>query len=242
MSADEAKKLSDRVIVALDTDNLRSARKIIKALKGSIRIFKVGSTLFTACGPRAVEMVKKEGADVFLDLKYHDIPNTVACASRMAARLGVFMFNVHAAGGLQMMQEACVAAADEARKCNVPSPKLIAVTMLTSLSQEEVNQELLIPLTVEDVVLKYAENAQKAGLDGIVASAMEAERMKQRLGSNFMIVTPGIRPGWADKADQERVVTPRKAFELGSDYIVIGRPLTEAPDPAEAAARLFDEL
>lgn len=242
MSADEINQLRERVIVALDTDNLQTAKDMIKALKGSIKIFKVGSALFTACGPKAVEMVKHEGAEVFLDLKFHDIPNTVAWAARMAARMGVFMFNVHASGGLQMMQEACIASADEARKCNLAAPKLIAVTMLTSLSQDEVTEELCIPLLIEDVVFRYAEIAQKAGLDGIVASAMEVERMKASLGKNFLIVTPGIRPAWAEHGDQERVVTPRKAFELGSDYIVIGRPITEAPDPAEAAARIFEEL
>lgn len=135
-----------------------------------------------------------------------------------------------------------MASADEARKCNLPAPKLIAVTMLTSLSQEEVNQEIGVSGTIEDAVLRYAELAQKAGLDGIVASAMEVERMRRSLGKNFLIVTPGIRPGWAERGDQERVVTPKKAFEWGSDYIVIGRPITEAPDPAEAAARIFEEL
>ncbi|MBI4000005.1 MAG: orotidine-5'-phosphate decarboxylase [Candidatus Omnitrophica bacterium] len=231
-----------RIIVALDTGDIRFAKKLIRSLKDVIKIFKVGNEFFTAHGPKAVQAVKEAGAEVFLDLKYHDIPNTVAQAARQAVRLGVFMLNVHVPGGLQMMQEACVAAADEARKHNLNPPKLVGVTLLTSLSQEEVTKQIGISKSLEDTVLHYAELAQKAGLDGVVASAREIGKIRAKLGSEFLIVTPGIRPAWAEKGDQERVMTPKEAIGLGANYIVIGRPITEVKDPREAATRIFEEL
>ena len=239
----EAKiNLKERVIVALDTSDLKYAKKLVGLLKNSVRIFKIGSELFTSHGPKAVDMVHESGAKVFLDLKFHDIPNTAAQAARAAARLGVFMFNVHASGGLQMMQEACVASADEARKRNFTPPKLIAVTLLTSLSQEEVDEEIGFKKRVDEMVLDFAELASKAGLDGVVASAMEVRKIKDKIGPQFLIVTPGIRPLGAEHGDQQRVVTPAEAFKLGADYIVIGRPITEAPAPKEDAEHIFREI
>ena len=244
MAKDKEKDLSpkDRIIVALDTADMRFAKRLIRSLQGAIRIFKVGSEFFTAYGPKAVEVVRQSGADVFLDLKYHDIPNTVAQSARQAVRLGVFMFNVHVAGGLQMMQEACVAAADEARKRNLTLPKLIGVTLLTSLNQEEVTKQIGIPKPINDIALHYAELAQRAGLDGVVASAKEVEKIRGKFGPRFLIVTPGIRPAWAERGDQERVMTPREAIGLGASYLVIGRPITEADDPPKAVSRIFEEL
>ncbi len=232
----------ERIIVALDTADIHIAKKLIGSLKDLVKIFKVGNEFFTACGPKAVQVVRDGGADVFLDLKYHDIPNTVAQAARAAVSLEVFMFNVHVSGGLQMMQEACVAAADEARKRNLSSPKLIGVTLLTSLSQEEVTKQIGISKSINETVLHYAELAQKAGLDGAVASAREIELIRSKLGSRFLIVTPGIRPAWAERGDQERVMTPKEALKLGADYIVIGRPITGAEDPREATMRIFEDL
>ncbi len=231
-----------KIIVALDTADMRFAKKIIRLLKNTVKIFKVGKEFFTAHGPKAVSAVKEAGAEVFLDLKYHDIPNTVAQAARAAVRLGVFMFNVHIPGGLQMMQEACVAVADEARKSNVPPPKLIGVTLLTSLSQEEVTKQIGLTKSINDIVLGYAELAQKAGLDGVVASAREITAIRSKLGPDFLIVTPGIRPVWAERGDQERVMTPSEALRLGANYLVIGRPITEAKDPKAAVQRIFQEL
>jgi orotidine-5'-phosphate decarboxylase len=242
MENTEKVNLRERVIVALDTANLRFAKKLVRTLKDSIKVFKIGTELFTSHGPKAINIVRDAGAEVFLDLKFHDIPNTVAQSARAAVRLGVFMFNVHASGGLQMMQEACVASADEASKNNLRAPKLIAVTLLTSLSQEEMNQEIGIPGSVDDTALRFAELVRKAGLDGVVASAMEVKKLKSKMGAGFLIVTPGIRPTWAEKGDQTRVVGPRQAFELGSDFIVIGRPITEAKDPQDAARRVFEEI
>jgi orotidine-5'-phosphate decarboxylase len=242
MTKAEASLLKDRIIVALDTPDLRAAAKLIHALKGSIKIFKIGTELFTACGLKAIDAVHKAGAKVFLDLKFHDIPNTVAQSARQAARLGVFMFNVHVPGGLQMMQEACIASADEARKRNLKPPKLIGVTLLTSLNQDEVTKQIGIHKPVDDIVLGYAELAQKAGLDGVVASAMEIKKIRAKLGSQFLIVTPGIRPAWAERGDQERVMAPKEALKQGASYLVIGRPITQASDPCQAASRIFEEL
>jgi len=234
--------VNERVIVALDTSDARFDKKLVRLLKGSVKMFKVGSELFTSFGPRAIDWVHEAGARVFLDLKFHDIPNTVAQSARLAARHGVFMFNVHASGGLQMMQEACIASVDEARRRNRPPPKLIGVTLLTSLSQRAVERELGIAKPVEEIVLHYAHLAAKAGLDGVVASAMEVKKLKAEFGAQFLIVTPGIRSVLAERGDHERVVTPQEAFELGSDYIVIGRPITQARDPLEAVSRIFGEL
>lgn len=232
----------EKIIVALDTADMRFAKKLIRTLKDTVKIFKVGNEFFTAHGPKAVAVVKEAGAQVFLDLKYHDIPNTVAQSARAAARLGVFMFNVHISGGLQMMQETCVAVCDESRKANVALPKLIGVTLLTSLSQGEVTNQIGLLQPIEELVLSYAEMAQKAGLDGVVASAREIKPIRNRLGSEFLIVTPGIRPSWAERGDQERVMTPKEAIDLGANYLVIGRPITQAKDPAAAAAQIYAEL
>ena len=228
--------------MALDTPDIRSAKKIIQTLKGDVKTYKVGNELFTAHGPKAVQMVREAGARVFLDLKYHDIPNTVASAARQAVSLGVFMFNVHASGGLQMMQEAVIATADEAKKKNIPAPKLIAVTLLTSLNQEEVTKQIGISKSIDETVLHYAALAQKAGLDGVVASAREVEKIRAKVGPGFLIVTPGIRPAWAERGDQERIMTPKEALRLGADYLVIGRPITQAEDPRDAVKRIFTEL
>jgi orotidine-5'-phosphate decarboxylase len=232
----------EQIIVALDTPDIRAAKKLIQTLKGDIKFYKVGSELFTAHGPKAIQMVHEAGARVFLDLKYHDIPNTVASAARQAVGLGVFMFNVHASGGLQMMQKACIAAADEARKKSMSHPKLIGVTLLTSLSQEEVTKQIGISKSIDDSVLHYAGLVQKAGLDGVVASAREIEKIRAKAGSEFLIVTPGIRPSWAERGDQERVMTPSEALNLGANYLVIGRPITQAKDPCDAVARILAEL
>jgi len=183
----------ERVIVALDTCDLGFAKKLVRLLGDTIKIFKVGSELMTTHGPRAVQVVRDAGADVFLDLKFHDIPNTVAQATRAAVRLGVSMLNVHVPGGLKMMQEACVASADEARKRKLPPPKLIGVTLLTSLTDEEVRQQIGIPRSIKETALRYAELAQKAGLDGVVASALEAREIRAKCGKTFLILTPGIR-------------------------------------------------
>ena len=232
----------DRVIVALDTRDLAFAKTLVHKLKNSIRIFKIGSEIFTAHGPKAVAVVRVARRDVFLDLKFHDIPNTVAQAVRAAVGLGVSIVNVHIPGGLKMMQEACIASADEARKHKVEPPKLIGVTLLTSLTEEDVKEQIGILSSIQKTALRYAALAQKAGLDGVVASAFEAQAIRAKCGPDFLVVTPGIRPEWASRDDQARVITPREAFEFGSDYIVIGRPITDRDEPEEAVRRIFETL
>lgn len=227
----------DKVIVALDVDNYSDAEKIVKELKGVINIFKVGKQLFTKEGPRVIKMVHEHGCKVFLDLKYHDIPNTVSQAAKAAADLGVFMFNVHIEGGVRMMQE-CAAALKEIKN----KPYVLGITVLTSIDQITMNQELNVLGSVEEEVVRRAELAKKAGLDGVVASPHEILAIRKACGQNFMIVTPGVRPEWSKKDDQERVDTPKDAILAGADYIVVGRPIIKAPNRLEAAKRLIKEL
>lgn len=227
----------DRVIVALDTDDFRIFRKWVLALRNLVSFFKVGSELFTAVGLDAVRFIQDQGAQVFLDLKFHDIPNTVYRAARAAARLRVKMFNVHALGGLAMMR----AAKRAVREAGCES-WVLAVTVLTSLGERELAQDLGIRRPVGKEVLHLAGLAREAGLDGVVASGEEAGRIKGRFGRAFKVVTPGVRPLWAAKNDHSRLVTPRQAFEQGADYIVIGRPITGAARPRDAALRIFEEI
>ena len=231
----------DRLIVALDVDTLDAALALMGRLDGLVRRFKIGSQLFTACGPAAVEAVHTRGAEVFLDLKFHDIPNTVAGAAREAARLGVFMFNVHASGGRAMMQAASEAAA-AAPSPGARRPLVIAVTVLTSLDRAALHREVGVPSSVQGHVLHLAGLARAAGLDGCVASPREVRPLRLALGRAWVIVAPGIRPGGVETDDQVRVATPRAALAAGADYLVVGRPITGAADPAAAAAALVREL
>ncbi len=230
-------KAQDKIIVALDTQDFLVCKKWVRSLKGLIRIFKIGSELFTSIGNDAIHYVHDEGGEVFLDLKFHDIPTTVAHSAQAVQKLGVKMFNVHTLGGLAMMR-----AAREAVHTNGKRPWILGVTILTSLSQGELSKELSIKVPLEKKVLHLARLASRAGLDGIVASAHEVSTVKKNLGKAFKVVTPGIRPLWAAKGDQHRVVTPKQALDQGADYIVIGRPITAAKDPREAACRIIKEI
>jgi orotidine-5'-phosphate decarboxylase len=242
--------MRDRIFVALDVETLDDASALLDRLDGAVTGVKIGSQLFTAAGPAAVELVHKRGYRVFLDLKFHDIPNTVAGAVRGATRLGVFMLNVHASGGASMMRAAAEAAAQAARDFGVARPVCLAVTVLTSLDRRALERELGVPASVDAHVLRLAELAREAGLDGCVASPQEIGRVRLALGSRFAIVTPGIRPAPAapdsgapaSRDDQKRVATPRMALAAGADYLVIGRPITGAPDPRAAAAAIVAEL
>jgi len=234
--------LRDRLIVALDVDSLAQAERLAERLDGLVRRFKIGSQLFTAGGPAVVESIQKRGAEVFLDLKFHDIPNTVAGAAREAARLGVFMFNVHASGGLAMMKAAAEGAAAAAVELSVRRPLAIAVTVLTSLDRAALHRELGVTSSVEDHVLHLAELAREAGLDGTVASPVEIAAIRRSLGAAWVIVTPGVRPAGSAAGDQSRVATPGAATRAGAHYLVVGRPITGAPDPAAAAAAILEEM
>ncbi|HEY7868292.1 MAG TPA: orotidine-5'-phosphate decarboxylase [Methylomirabilota bacterium] len=232
----------DRLIVALDVDTLAQAERLVDRLQGLVTRFKIGSQLFTAAGPAAVESVHKRGAEVFLDLKYHDIPNTVAGASREAARMGVLMFNVHASGGRDMMSAAAQGAAAAAKEQGVRRPLVLAVTVLTSLDRGALSRELAVAGSVEGHVLHLARMAAEAGLDGCVASPNEIGPLRTNRGPAWVIVTPGVRPVGSAVGDQSRIATPRAAVSAGAHYLVVGRPITGAPDPAAAAAEVLQEM
>ena len=220
-----------RLIIALDLPTREEALDLAHRTADYASHFKVGSRLFTAEGPELVRELKKSGYGVFLDLKFHDIPNTVAEAAAAATSLGVDMFDVHASGGTAMMRAAVTATRKEADRIGIDPPKILAITVLTSMS------------STVDEVLALAERAKSAGLDGIVSSAWEARAVRDRLGPDFLIVTPGIRPSWAAKQDQRRVATPLQAFENGADYIVIGRPIRDSSKrPSEAARMILDDM
>jgi orotidine-5'-phosphate decarboxylase len=217
-----------KIIVALDYADAESALKLVNQLDPALCRLKVGKELFTAAGPQLVESLTRSNFGVFLDLKFHDIPNTVAKACTAAGNLGVWMLNVHASGGLEMMQ-----AAKKAVDSNDTKPLLIAVTVLTSMNQETLNQ-IGIHTDLPTHVLNLAKLTQQAGLDGVVCSALEAKMLRANLGSEFCLVTPGIRPANASKDDQSRIVTPADALALGSSYLVIGRPITQSDKPLAA--------
>jgi orotidine-5'-phosphate decarboxylase len=231
----------DRLIFALDVDSLEQAENWVRQLQGKVGIFKVGKQLFTRCGPQVVEAIRSRGGEVFLDLKYHDIPNTVAMAAVEAARLGVKMVNVHALGGRQMMQAAVEAVDRHFPRGSADRPLLLAVTILTS-STAETLREVGIDRPVEEMVPRLARLAQEAGMDGVVASPREVDLIRQACGRQFAIVTPGVRPADASLDDQKRVMTPGEAIAAGADYLVIGRPIAAVPQPTVAAERIVEEM
>ncbi|GLS26981.1 orotidine-5'-phosphate decarboxylase [Marinibactrum halimedae] len=228
--------LGPKLIVALDYPDANSALTMAKQLSPEFCRVKVGKELFTASGPHIVEQLQILGFDVFLDLKYHDIPNTCAGAVRAAANLGVWMVNVHAQGGRRMME-----AAKNAIVSSNTNTLLIAVTVLTSMQQEDLSG-LGIAINLDQYVATLAQLANECGLDGVVCSAFEASSMVNRFGSNFLRVTPGVRPSNSVKGDQRRVMTPAEAVNAGSSHIVVGRPITQADDPGEASAAVVAEL
>lgn len=224
-----------KIIVALDFQNAESAIHFARQLNPQMCRLKVGKELFTAAGPQLVEALQQQNFDVFLDLKFHDIPNTTAKACQAASNLGVWMVNVHASGGLEMMQ-----AAREAVDKSTNKPLLIAVTVLTSMSELAL-QKIGIQTPLQQHVLNLATLTKEAGLDGVVCSAQEATLLKENLGQEFCLVTPGIRPKNAAKDDQTRIVTPEDALKLGAHYLVIGRPITQAENPLKALEDIFQE-
>jgi orotidine-5'-phosphate decarboxylase len=234
--------VKDRLIVALDVETLADAERMVDRLQGLVTRFKIGSQLFTAAGPGAVETIQKRGAEVFLDLKFHDIPNTVAGAAREATRMGVLMFNVHASGGRAMMAAAAEGAATAARELGGRRPIVLAVTVLTSLDRAALSRELGVADSVEGHVLHLAALAAAAGLDGCVASPNEIGALRTSRGAGWVIVTPGVRPAGSAVGDQSRIATPRAATAGGAHYLVVGRPITAAPDPARAAEAVLREM
>ncbi len=230
----------DQLLVALDVDTASDARLLALALRGLVGGFKIGSRLFTSAGPALVEDLTARGDRVFLDLKFHDIPNTVAGAVAAATRLGVWMLNVHAAGGSTMMRAAKEAAAEAAARHARPVPLVIAVTMLTSLDQGMLG-EIGVKGAMTSQVGRLAALAQTSGLDGVVASPHEISLIRRRCGGEFMIVTPGIRAAADAKGDQSRTRSAANALAIGATYLVVGRPIVAAPNPRAAAERIIAE-
>lgn len=231
----------NKLIVALDVDSGEKALKIADILKKDVKLFKVGLELFSSAGPDIVKKIKNIGCNVFLDLKFHDIPNTVSKALVSVTRLGPFMVNVHSLGGAEMMKKAASALKEEASRLRIEKPKLIAVTVLTSMNENGL-KEVGINDNMKEEVLRLADLARLSNLDGIVASPVEAGAIRKKFGSDFLIVTPGVRPESAGADDQKRVSAPKEAIKAGADYIVVGRPVIEANDPASAARKILEEI
>ncbi|MFH1665203.1 MAG: orotidine-5'-phosphate decarboxylase [Candidatus Omnitrophota bacterium] len=230
----------DRLIVALDVDTLARAMELMDILSPEVNIFKIGIAPFTDFGQILLDDAASRGKKIFLDLKFHDIPNTVRNAARAAARKGVFMMNFHCLGGSRMMA-AALAGAEEGSGRGEKRPILLGVTILTSMQENDM-VEIGIGGSVHDKVLRLAGLAERAGLDGVVASAKEARAIKRKIRNDFIVVTPGVRPSGSEAGDQKRVLTPAEAVSEGADYVVVGRPIIEAKDPAAAARKIIGEM
>lgn len=232
----------EKLIIALDVSIADKAIEIVDRLGDYAHVFKVGFELFVSAGPSVVEEIQKKGKKVFLDLKFHDIPNTVSRAAIAATRLGVYMFNVHASGGLDMMRKCRDSVEDVCAKENISKPKIVGVTVLTSIGNESLKNELYIQHSLKTHVKHLASLALNAGLDGVVASPQEISMIKQNFGKNFIIVTPGIRPSWVPPDDQIRTATPKEALKDGADYIVMGRGILKQDDPIKALELISLEI
>lgn len=230
-------KIKDRLIIALDYSNMEDAKNIVETLGETVSFYKVGLELFLNSKGEMVEHLTKKGKKVFLDLKFHDIPNTTTMASLFAARQDVFMFNVHASGGRVMMESV-------AKKVKEMNPEIlsIAVTILTSFSEEGLKETFRSELTLKELALNLAKLTKEAGMDGIVCSPWEAKAIKELCGENFKTVCPGVRPKWSVADDQERIMTPKDAILNGCDYLVVGRPITKNENPVEAAKKVLAEI
>lgn len=233
--------IRERLILALDVDDLERARTILKLLAGEVGMFKVGKQLFTHAGPQAVKLIHDMGGEVFLDLKFHDIPTTVAKAAVEATRLGVKMFNVHASGSLEMMRLTVREVSRVCRQESLRKPIMLAVTVLTSLNENDL-KKVGVTGEVADQVVRLALLSREAGMDGVVAASHEVTVIRSACGRRFVIVCPGIRPGRTKRSDQKRVMTPAEAVRAGVDYIVVGRPIMEAKDPLSVTREIISEM
>ncbi len=238
----KSKMTKEKIIVALDVETADEARKIISEIGTDVGAFKIGLQLFTAAGASFVREVVEKNIKIFLDVKFHDIPNTVAKASVEVARIGVWMFNVHALGGGEMMRRTVENVREVCAKEGLIQPKIIGVTVLTSSNQETL-KETGIDREIDSQVVNLAQLTAKCGLDGVVASPLEVETIRRNIEKkDFLIVTPGIRPNFATNDDQKRVMTPREAVRRGADYLVIGRPITHTDDKLSAVKQILEEI
>lgn len=227
-----------KLCLALDVASFDEAKALIDELHAHVGLFKIGKELFTSVGPKIVEYAHSKKSCVFLDLKFHDIPNTVCKASEAAARMGVFMFNVHASGGSDMMKAAVQGIKDSGNTKTL----VLGVTVLTSMNESVLKNEIHVTGNLQDHVIHLAKLAQTSGLSGVVASPQEIKSIRQSCGKDFKIVTPGVRPEWASQDDQKRVMTPREAVQAGADFIVVGRPILKAVNRREAAEKIITEI
>lgn len=235
-------KIKEKLVLALDVEDINEAKALVDELSPYIGTFKVGLQLFCGYGLEIVNYIKEKNSNFFLDVKLHDIPNTVEKASFNVIKNGANFFNVHATGGIEMMRAAKKGAIEASEKFNRKKPLILAVTVLTSISQEILSNELSNKKEVKDFVLQLARNAKEAGLDGVVASALELKEIKKELGKDFIVLTPGIRPSWTLKDDQKRIATPKSAISDGADYIVLGRAVTKAENKLEAIEKIYEEI
>lgn len=230
-----------RLIFALDVASFDEVKKYVALLADEVGLFKVGKQLFMHGGPQVVRLIHEQGGQVFLDLKFHDIPRTVAKASVEATRLGVRMFNLHASGSFEMMRSTVREVSKVCRAENLRRPKILAVTVLTSLSKDDLKKTGVIT-GVENQVVRLAKLAKEAGMDGVVASPLEVTRIRRECGKNFLLVVPGVRSRGESWDDQKRVLTPEEAIRAGADYLVVGKPIRDAKDPREAARQIVQEM
>jgi orotidine-5'-phosphate decarboxylase len=235
------RKVKQRLIFALDVASLEEVKEYVSLLVNDVGVFKVGKQLFLHAGPQVIHLIHKKGGQVFLDLKFHDIPRTVAKAGVEAARLGVMMFNVHASGSLEMMHYTRAEVSKTCRAEHLRRPKILAVTVLTSLNTEDLKRTGVYA-GVENQVVRLAKLAKEAGMDGVVASPLEIVRIRRACERNFLIVVPGVRPPGETWDDQKRVLTPEDAVRNGADYLVVGKPIRDATDPREAARQICAEM
>lgn len=231
----------ERLIVALDVHSMDEVRQFVESLDDSVNFYKVGMELFYGTGPKVIEYLKDKNKKVFLDLKLHDIPNTVASSLRILTRLGVDMINVHATGGAAMMEKALEAVKDESGRIGLESPKLVAVTILSSISLKDWGK-LWPSVDLDDQAVHLAKLVQEIGLDGVISSPMEAETIREACGADFLIVTPGVRPAGTAINDQSRITTPAIALASGATHLVVGRPIRLAGNPRHAAENILKEM
>lgn len=233
---------AEKIIVALDVDSEDEAYSLVKHLSPPLNFFKVGLRLYVSCGPRIIKGLKNLGVNVFLDLKFHDIPHTVSSTAEVVTLLGVDMFNIHLSGGRDMIRATVEATRETAEKRGVPVPWIIGVTVLSSFNEKMLREETGVDRYLEQHVLALAALGKENGLDGVVASPREAKLIRKKCGEDFLIVAAGVRPLWASLGDQLRVLTPRQTVEAGANYLVIGRPIIEHPSPREAAEKILAEM
>lgn len=243
MNIDE--KIKEKIVLALDVEELEEAKSLVDSLYPYVGTFKVGLQLYTKYGNEVISYISGKNSNFFLDVKLHDIPNTVEKASENVVLRGANFFNVHATGGLKMMEAAVRGAKKASEALGKKAPVILAVTMLTSISQEVMNDEFEIKADVSEFAIRLAKLAKKAGMTGVVASSLEARKIKEACGADFKVLCPGIRPEWSSKDDQQRIATPKFAINEGADYLVIGRAVTKPAQgltPLEAMKKIYDEI